>query len=227
MDAFMAGAAGALGGAVGGLLGFFLARMTDWFAKPRLKIEIDSDSDGKAYVLPVSIDGDGWRKDRLLVERGYTQGLFLRLNVTNAGRSPAMNCEARFRVYSVRNGDRVREPAGGPMHWVIRDPDNEPERQFEPVHVNPKAVAESLDVLVLPFSSITTFDGGERQDRTYYADALRFYSVQPYLIHPNKEYELEITVSANNTVAKPVRLKINWNGTPEHFTSGELVRSIS
>jgi hypothetical protein len=191
--------------------------------KPRLNVEIDADEYGSPFIVSNFINEDGWRVDGGIESGGYINALFYRLRVRNKGRAPALNCEARFRVYVTENGVKRQEPVSGLLHWVIRDPTLEPDRQFEPIHLNPGAPPESLDLLMLPYTIIVTHKDGKPHRDTYYADELRIYSVRPYLLCTGKDYELEVTVSANNASARPFHLKLNWDGSPERFQNGSFI----
>lgn len=217
MDTFVAGAAGAVGGAIGGLMGFLLAQTMGWWNRPRLKIEISPDGRTFPEITSQIVRGEGW----IELPDEYMNSLIMSLNVSNKGRALAMNCDARFRLHKVVDGVWKREPVGGQLHWLIRDPSVDGDNQFDPIHINPKAPAEELVVVMLPYSKRQSGnDVG-----TYPDDNALVYSKRSISLEPHVEFGIEVTVAANNSIAKPFRFIVSWDGTFDQFESGRFYKS--
>ena len=132
-----------------------------------------------------------------------------------------MNCDARFHLHKIVDGEWKREPVGGQLHWRIRDPSVDGEKQFDPIHINPKAPAEELVVLMLPYSRRQSGD----VMGTYPNQNALIYSKRSHPMEPHVEHGVEVTVSANNSVSKPFRFIVNWDGSFTQFESGEFYKS--
>ena len=224
MDSWVAGIAGALGGAIGGLIGFFLAQFSGYVRRPRLRVDFEDYASRKPYVHNLEVLENPVEATMRPGSKKY--GLFLRLNVSNDGGSPAMHCEARVVVYQAKSGTWEREPWSGPLHWTIRDPlvYREPEKQYAPIHLNPKAPPEALDVLGLLYTSEASEDDREVEQTS--VGSLTTISHRPHVLTPNQDYGLEITVSANNSAGEPFPFRLTWDGTLESFRDGRCIQPV-
>jgi len=219
VDTLLTGLAGTLGGAIGGLLGFLLAQLQTHWRRPQLKIDFESYAGSKPYIHELRVFYPD--EDEISGFPYEDYGLFLRLSISNRGQSPAINCEARVSVFKVSNGKKEREPWSSTLHWSVRDPliYKEPEQQYAPIHLNPKSPAEALDVLHLDY--VDVMQAEEHSVKSHplvYTCAMR-----PHALSPEQVYEIEVTVSANNTVAKPFRFRTRWDGTIEQFRNGKFI----
>ena len=131
---------------------------------------------------------------------------FLRLNVRNDGRKPALNCEAKMVVLK----EEKKEPLKPLIHWSRRDPVvyKTLDQIYAPIHLN-KSDEETLDLLMLTYCPE---DDGIEPGATICTVSLKEYPFQR-----DVNYHMKVTVYASNTISKTFVLKLCWDGTLEGF----------
>ena len=166
--------------------------------QPKLKLDFEECDGRKPYVLD-----QFWG---LRIAGKTSKVKFLRLNVRNDGRKPALNCEAKMVVLKAEK----KEPLKPLIHWSRRDPAvyKTLDQIYAPIHLN-KRDEETLDLLIPPYYPE---DQGIGPGAT-----IQTLSPKEYHFQRNVNYQIEVTVYASNTISKMFALKLCWDGTLEGF----------
>ena len=185
-------------GIIGAISALLLREGLEWLRQPKLKVDFEECDGLKPYVLD-----QFWG---LRVAGKTSKAKFLRLSVRNAGRKPAMNCEAKMVVLKARK----KEPLTPLIHWSRRDPAvyETLDQIYAPIHLN-KSDEETLDLLILPYYPEDADLGPGATIHTL--------SPKEYRFERNVTYHIRVTVYASNTISKPYALKLYWDGTLDGF----------
>lgn len=228
MDAFVAGTSAALGGAIGGLIGFSFAHILDWWRKPNLHIDFESFNDRKPFMHTMTmIDKETLEMSRVVPQN--RKRALMKLSVCNTGKTVAMNCEVKANLFGFNGGIPRRLPWSGKLYWETLDTQLEDEivRPPVPIHLNPRSSEEFLDLFRLDYREIEQGVNQRISAKKIDIEGLYICSRNPYKLSPNEGYKIEITASANNVMAKPVFINVMWDGTLAHFLKGECAKFAS
>lgn len=129
---------------------------------------------------------------------GGSLGKQLRLVVSNTGRSPANNCEAKL-TWEERG---VEQPFQVIPPWLRRELGALPQDRFTPITVNTKDCEELI---------LLQLDIGQTEIHTV--------SFKQANIQPNTPYLLNVTVFSGNADPAMLKFSINWDGTWDGFNS--------
>jgi len=168
----------------------------EWFNRPRLKIDFEEVEGQKPYILDLR-----WESDKTVLGSN-PRVKYIRLNVHNAGRKPALDCEAKLVIFMC--GKRV--PVVPIIHWSRRDylVYTTLDQQYAPIHLN-RNDNETLELLRLQyFAEETELPPGAM---------IQSVSSRHHFFKRNVSYLIQVTVYANNAISKPFSLELNWDGT--------------
>jgi len=184
-----------------------IRELVEWLRKPNLKIDFEEHEGQKPYILDLFLES--------VVTGAFERekAKFLRLNVRNAGRKPAMNCEAKMVL--LKNGSK--EPLRLSLHWSRRDPATYKtlDEIYKPIHLNARD-EEPVDLLMLHYCLREPLDY-LREDSIVTGKFITSMSPREYSFERNTAYRIQVTVYASNTISKPFNLKLYWDGTLEGF----------
>lgn len=175
-----------------------LRESVEWLRRPNLKIDFEERDGHKPYILDLFLERQGLDKSN--------KAKFLRLNVRNTGRKPAMDCEAKMVIVT----EGTRETFAPSMHWARRDPPlyKTPDQIYAPIHLNRKD-EEPLDIFKLPYCPEEHGLGP--------GVCIGSMSYREFPFKRNITYLLKVTVYASNTISKPFTFRLCWDGTLEGF----------
>lgn len=175
----------------------------EWFRRPRIKTDFES----WIGINPWLVDFSLGEKVMGIMDKSRC----LRLRIHNAGKKPALDCEAKVEVYDKDGGDSAVQS----LHWTRRDPRlyKTLDQIYAPIHLNPKD-NELLDVLELNYRVDIDTNEVMNIPEDSCLETLSPYSI---MLKRGKVYQLTITIYASNTVSKPFVFSVFWDGTLEGF----------
>jgi hypothetical protein len=187
-----------LSAAVAAALTILGREIVEWWRRPRLEIDFEEVNGHKPYIH------DLLRAAGEEVKPEMNKVMFLRLNVHNAGRNPAMNCEAKMTILK----EGKEEPETPIIHWTRKDPTiyKEIDQHFTPISVN-RNDSEKLDTLILLYSS----QGPEQVDK------IGTLSHRRYFFERHIPYHIKVTVYASNADPRDFKFTLYWDGTLDGF----------
>ncbi len=200
---------------VGAAIGVGVRELVQWCKRPRL--EIDFDKFPRADWNDYEAQGEGYHGNQAVYK-----AKFLRLAVTNKGKSPALNCEARLRLKT------KLDAYISPVHWTKRDPilyrrfeDGkkvlELDKIFVPIDISSKN-SETLDLIKFPYwfsiAPDPDADHSPKRDTQYISLVTPLNNL---MLFSDDEYFIEVTVYAHNAKATNFEFRCKWDGTVEGF----------
>jgi len=198
---------------VGAAIGVGVKELVQWCKRPRLEIDFDK--------FPRADWNDYEARDAAYHGNQTDYKVkFLRLTVTNKGKSPALSCEARLVLKT------KLDSYTSPVHWTKRDPilyrrfENgkkvlELDKIFVPIDISSKK-SETLDVIRFPywFHTAPNADHSSKRDTQYISLVTPLDNLMLFL---DDEYFIEVTVYAHNAKATNFEFRCKWDGTVEGF----------
>jgi hypothetical protein len=188
----------AIGGAAVALIG---RELIELFKSPRLIIDFERSEN--EYPLIQNYN------DESVIASGITfRILYLRLVISNKGRSTANDCEAKLELISTQRKTRYRKS----LHWSKRDPRiyKSLDLIYAPINLN-RNDEETVDILQLQYSQGNT-DPEPRPN-----PHIETVSPSTLWLYKDEEYYIKITIYARNTTSKPFYFKVEWDGTIQGF----------
>jgi hypothetical protein len=197
-----------LSAVAGSVLTMLIRGVIEWWRRPRLKIDFEEVGGQKPYILDLS-----WESDDAVPVGKTPRVKFIRLNVQNAGRKPALDCEAKLVIFECGK----REPVVPIIHWSRRDYKvyKTLDQQYAPIHLN-RSDDETLELLMLRYYAEETelLPGVVIMSRSHRIHSFR----------RNVTYLIQVTVYASNAVSNPFSLELRWDGTLDGFN--KAVRKV-
>jgi hypothetical protein len=182
------------------LAALMLREVYEWFRRPRLKIDFEEYEGQKPYILDLFLESES------KIAGLTNKAKFLRLDVHNAGRKPAMDCEAKMVIFKTGK----RESFTPSVHWSRRDPAvyKTLDQIYAPIHLN-RGDHEPVDLFMLHYHP--------EEPELGPGACIQSMSPRAFRFERNTVYHIKVTVYASNTISKPFTLKLYWDGTLEGF----------
>jgi hypothetical protein len=206
----------AIGGA---LVAIIIRESIEWYRRPRLKIDFEKRAGQIPYITDLHDSSEYKGEERT------SRIKYFRIKVSNEGKKPAMNCEAKLEITTNTEDDLFSNKVA--LHWTRNDPKLYSEyryfdehdmwahadKSFAPISLNIND-EENIDVLRLTYSlsTLPDTDTSPRPESDMESVSLRQLVLQPKTI-----YQCKVTVYASNTTPKSFKFKVNWDGTVEGF----------
>jgi len=207
----------AIGGAAIALLGGVLI---SWLRRPKLAIDFEERGGMKPYLIEQN-DYIG-----VVIRRAsFSRTKFLRLRVSNKGKQPARNCEAKL---NLTVADEKAPISTTYLHWARRDlllytknmdisqPVTDYEKAYAPIDIN-RNDTEYLEVLRMNY-----WYAGNKMPENIKPEGLESASIPiiALVLQPNVTYKLKVTIFSNNAAPASKGIKLTWDGTIKGFDSG-------
>jgi hypothetical protein len=172
----------------------------EYLRRPKLKIDFEEYEGQKPYILDLFLESE------TKIAGLTNKAKFLRLDVHNAGRKPAMDCEAKMVIFKTGK----RESFTPSVHWTRRDPAvyKTLDQIYAPMHLN-RGDHEPVDLFMLPYHP--------EEPELGPGACIQSMSPRVFRFERDTAYHIKVTVYASNTISQPFTLKLYWDGTLEGF----------
>ena len=195
MEYWLAG----IGTLVLALITFVVAIVKPWWNKPRFSLEFDNK---EPYCKEAEISGDVTvpygKQIVTLVSEKRVQGYWLRLKVTNVGRSVAKRCVGKLVKVMDESGKELKDYDPMILHWVGTRQNEVP---LSPIDLNQKE-HEFLDLI---------YTRDDMPEAAFICTDIVPRGI-PKSFKPG-EYLVQLTVYGDNVNPEPKRFRLHWGAS--------------
>lgn len=201
---------------VGAVIGISGTELVQFLKRPRLEIVFEEREEQKPFIPDFN--------DETMAEAGRTYRIkYLRLQVSNKGKTPATDCEAKLEILP----DGANKPTNKvALHWSRRDPalyvqpmevnwglSANADKIFLPINLNIND-SETVDVFSLhySFSTVPDTDLSPR-----FLSVIESASLRELQLQAETKYHCKVTIYSGNTNPKSFSFVTYWDGTLEGF----------
>ena len=203
---------------VGAAIAIGGTELVGFLKRPKLEIDFEERENQRPYIPDFN--------DETTSEPGRAYLIkYLRLQVTNKGKTPAKDCEAKLAILPDTANKSTNKVA---LHWSRRDPalyvqpmdvnwrlSANPAKIFLPINLNIND-SETVDVFSLRYSYSTVPDTDHSPRLLSFIESA---SLRQLWLQEKAKYHCKVTIYSSNTNPKSFSFITCWDGTAEGFNS--------